>query len=213
MVKNEADSFLGIVVLTALLSVSGTYLIMKKKNYDNETFKNVESELDSSQSISKENDKKEFESTVDTSGLGWENTTYSKRIDEWKSGDEPFVGNLVEEVLQEMAHQKIIAESKESSIMITPERINILLQMVEENKDKYEGRATAKHAPYETYLDILNRWKKGDFSTVNDDHNFLMIMQGGKSPEGLATGIATKEQEQEQDYIFRVFGIPVKKQN
>ncbi len=178
-----------------------------KKNYDNETSKNVESELDSSQSISKENDKKEFVSTVDTSGMGWENTTYSKRIDEWKSGDEPFVGNLVEEVLQQMAHQKIIAETKETSIMITPERINILLQMVEENKDKYEGRATDKNAPYETYLDILNRWKKGDFSTVDDDHNFLMIMQGGKLPEGVATGIATKEQE--QDYIFQVFAKEV----
>lgn len=189
---------LGIVVLTALLSISGTFLIMKK-NYDNETSKNAESELDSGQSISKDTAKKEVVSTVDTSGMGWEVLEFSKRIDEWKNGDEPFVGNLVEEVLQQMAHQKIIAELKEGSIMITPERINILLQMVEDNKDNYER--------YETYLDILKRWKKGDFSTVDDDHNVLMRKQGGKLPEGAATGIASEEQE--KDYIFQVFAKEV----
>ena len=189
---------LGIVILTALLSISGTYLIMDK-NSDKESTKNTESESDSGQSISKDNAKKKFVSTVDTSGMGWENPVYSKKIDEWKSGDEPFVDNLVSEVLQQMAHQKIIAELKEGSIMITPERINILLQMVEENKDNYEH--------YEMYLDILKRWKKGDFSIVDDDHNVLMRKQGGKLPEGAATGIASEEQE--KDYIFQVFSKEV----
>ncbi|MFJ8099442.1 DUF6241 domain-containing protein [Lysinibacillus sp. NPDC096212] len=188
---------LGIVILTAILSISGTFLIMKK-NSDNETTK-TERESDRGHSNSKGTAKKEFVSTVDTSGMGWENATYSKRIDEWKSGDEPFVDNLVSEVLQQMAHQKIIAELKEGSIMITPERINILLQMVEANKDNYEN--------YETYLDILQRWKKGDFSTVDDHHNVLMRKQGGKLPEGAATGIASEEQE--KDYIFQVFSKEV----
>jgi len=189
---------LGIVVLTALLSIGGTYLIMDK-NSDKESTKNTESESDNGQSISKDNAKKEFVSTVDTSGMGWENLVYSKMIDEWKSGDKPFVDNLVSEVLQHMAHQKIIAELKEGSIMITPERINILLQMLEENKDNFEH--------YEMYLDILQRWKKGDFSTVDDDHNVLMRKQGGKLPEGAATGIASEEQE--KDYIFKVFSKEV----
>lgn len=198
---------LGIVVLTALLSISGTFLIMKK-NYENEDSKRVETESDNVQTISKEDEKEKFVSTVDTSGMGWETLEFSKRVDDWKSGDEPFVGNLVEEVMQEMAHQKVIAKSKEGSIMITPERINTLIQMVEENKDKYERRAMSdKYAPYEMYLDILKRWKKGDFSTVDDDHNILMFIQGGKSPEGLATGIASEEQE--IDYIFRVFAKEV----
>ncbi len=93
--------------------------------------------------------------------------------------------------------------------MITPERIDTLIHMVEGNKDKYERRAMSdKYAPYEIYLDILKRWKKGDFSTVDDDHNILMFIQGGKPPEGLATGIASEEQE--IDYIFQVFGKKVK---
>ncbi len=106
--------------------------------------------------------------------------------------------NLVEEVLQQMSHQKIIADEKESSIMITPERIDTLLQMVEENKDVYEYR--------EQYLDVLNRWKLGDFSSVDQDHNDLWFLQGSKQ-DGIAYGIATKEQE--IDYIFRVFAKEV----
>jgi len=187
---------LGLVVLTALLSIGGTYLIMEK-NYEKETSKVIENELDSS---SKEDEKEDFVSTVDTT-FGWENKFHDKMMDEWKSGNEPFVDNLVEEVIQQMAHQKIIAEEKESSIMITPERIDILIQMVEENKDKYEH--------YETYLDILKRWKKGDFSTVDDDHNVVMHIQGTKSGSfaGLATGIATEEQE--IHYIHMVFAKQV----
>ncbi|MEO4054583.1 DUF6241 domain-containing protein [Solibacillus sp. CAU 1738] len=199
---------LGVVVLTALFSIGGTFLIMEK-NYKKAESERAENELENElENDSKEEEKEKFVSTVDTSGMGWESPTFSKRIDEWKSGDEPFVGNLVEEVMQEMAHQKIIAETKEGSIMITPERIDILIQMVEENKDKYERRTQSdKYALYETYLDILTRWKKGDFSTVDDDHNILMFIQGGKSPEGLATGIASEEQE--INYIFRVFAKEV----
>lgn len=187
---------LGLVVLTALLSIGGTYLIMEK-NYEKETSKVIENELDNS---SKEDEKKEFVSTVDST-FGWENKVHDKMTDEWKNGDEPFVDNLVEEVIQQMAHQKIIAEEKEHSIMITPERIDILIQMVEENKDKYEH--------YETYLDVLKRWKKGDFSTVDKDHNVLMHIQGTKtnSLAGLATGIATEEQE--IHYIHMVFAKQV----
>ncbi|MFJ8104073.1 DUF6241 domain-containing protein [Lysinibacillus sp. NPDC096212] len=191
---------LGIVVLTALLSIGGTFLIMNK-NYENENSKSAKRELTSGQSIAKENNKEKFVSTVDTN-FGWENTTYSKKIDEWKSGDEPFIDNLMQEVIQEMSHQKIIADEKESSIMITPERIETLLQMVEENKDGYE------HS--DKYLDILNRWKQGDFKMVDKDHNDMWFIQGTKEG-GITTGIATKEQE--KDYIFQVFGIPIEKQN
>ncbi|WP_312506519.1 DUF6241 domain-containing protein [Lysinibacillus sp.] len=186
---------LGIVVLTALLSISGTYLIMKK-NDDKERSKFAESELNQS----KENNVKELVSTVDTN-FGWENTTYSKKIDEWKSGDEPFIDNLIQEVIQDMSHQKIIADEKETSIMITPERIETLLQMVESNKDRYEH--------IDKYIEILNRWQQDNFSSVDQDHNDMWYLQGTKQG-GLATGIATKEQE--SDYIFRVFGIPVEKQ-
>lgn len=198
---------LGVVVLTTLLSIGGTFLIMEK-NYAKEQSKRAENELVST-SKGEEKEEEKFVSTVDTSsGMGWEDPLFSKRIDEWKSGGEPFVDNLVKEVMQEMTHQKVIAELKEGSIMITPERINTLIKMVEENKDAYERhRESDKYAPYEMYLDILKRWETGDFSTVDDDHNMLMFIQGGKPPEGLATGIASEEQE--KHYIFQVFAKEV----
>ncbi|WP_324728163.1 DUF6241 domain-containing protein [Lysinibacillus fusiformis] len=184
----------GIVVLTALLSISGIYFVLDKNYKQEASNKDTDSELENSPKME---DKEEFVSTVDTQ-FGWENPVFSMRIDEWKSGDEPFVDNLVEEVLQQMSHQKIIADEKESSIMITPERIDTLLQMVEENKDNYEYS--------EQYLDVLNRWKLGDFSSVDQDHNDLWFLQGSKQG-GIAYGIATKEQE--IDYIFRVFAKEV----
>ncbi len=184
----------GIVVLTALLSISGTYFVLDKNYKQEASNKDTDSELENSPKMEA---KEEFVSTVDTQ-FGWENPVFSRRIDEWKSGDEPFVDNLVEEVLQQMSHQKIIADEKESSIMITPERIDTFLQMVEENKDVYEHR--------EQYLDVLNRWKLGDFSSVDQDHNDLWFLQGSKQ-DGIAYGIATKEQE--IGYIFRVFAKEV----
>lgn len=41
-------------------------------------------------------------------------------------------------------------------------------------------------------LEILNRWKKGDFSAVDRDHNIIWNIQDGSVGE--AKGIMTKEQ-------------------
>jgi len=198
---------LGVVVLTALLSISGTFLIMEK-NYEQKETKRAEDELVNASEVEVKEEEK-FVSTVDTSsGMGWESNVFSKKIDGWKSGDEPFPGSLVEDVIQMMSHQKVVAELKEGSIMITPERIDTLIQMIEENKDKYPRQQMSdKYARHEIYIEILKRWEKGDFATVDDDHNMLMIIRGGKPPEGLATGIASEEQE--IHYIFQVFAKEV----
>lgn len=188
---------LGIAFLTALLSVGVTYLVMHNKN-EGEVSETVGNELGSDLTKADGEKKEEFESTVD-SKLVFVNTTHAKMLDEWKSGDEPFIDNLLQEVMQDMMHQKIVAETKEGSIMLTPERIDILIQMVEENKDKFEYG--------ELYLEMLNRWKKGDFSTADLDHNTLMYIQHSKTPDGLATGVAVKEQE--INYILQVFSKDV----
>ena len=199
--KMKRIHVLGVIILTAVISISSTFLVMKQKHGNAVKSTDIE-ELDSEQLVSiKEDEKEEFESTIDIH-LGWENVFHSKMIDEWKSGDEPFVDNLVQEVIQQMTHQKIIADEKQGSIMVTPERIETLLQMVEENEDVFE------HS--EKYVDILNRWQQGDFTSVVNDHNDMWWIQGAKK-DSIATGIATKEQE--SNYILRVFGIPVEKQN
>lgn len=195
----------GLMVITALLSVGGTYLILEGK-HEKELSKRID-EI-KNEFLQKEIALKEdepFESTVDVV-FGWESTLQSKALDEWKSGDKLFAENGVgafehgvQEMIQNMAHQKIIADVKEGSLMITPERIDTLIALVEENKGDFEHD--------ETYLDILNRWKKGDFSMVDHDHNKLMYIQDSKESDGLATGIASKEQE--INYILQVFSKDV----
>ncbi|MGM9949046.1 MAG: DUF6241 domain-containing protein [Lysinibacillus sp.] len=54
---------------------------------------------------------------------------------------------------------------KEQLIVMTPERIDTLMQIVDEEKGYLEYS--------NGYLEMLNRWKQGDFSVVDDDHNFL----------------------------------------
>ncbi|AMQ06714.1 DUF6241 domain-containing protein [Sporosarcina psychrophila] len=200
---------LGITFLTAVISIGGTYFYTERV-HNNELLtvnSSSENERQSSEMTDETSDKKEFISTVDTSGGGWEDVTHSNWIDEWKSGVkslsesviEPLSESLMQEFIQEMAHQKIIADEKEGSIMITPERIDTLKQLVEENKGKYE------HA--DAYLEVLNRWGNGDFSMVDYDHNLVMYLQHSKLSDGIAKGIASKEQE--IHYIFHVFAKEV----
>lgn len=127
--------------------------------------------------------------------MGDENVVHSRWIDEWKSEERPFHENLVREVIQQMSHQKVIADQKEGSIMITQERIETLIKMVEENKNGYE---TA-----DQYLSILTRWKEENFNLVDNDHNEIWRLQ--ERWEGRATGIASEEQE--KDYLVKMFGV------
>lgn len=176
------------------LSVSGVFWMTNKS--DKESDSNV---VENERSDSAVGSREGFVSTVDIND-DWESPGNSKMLDEWESVDEPLHENLIQEAIQQMAHQKIIAEVKERSIMITPKRIDVLLQIVQENKDEYKQS--------DKYLDILRRWKKGDFTKVDDDHNIVMQIQGNEM-NGTATGIATEEQE--IHYILQVFGKSVDK--
>ena len=179
----------------AALGVSGTFLIMYEDDKE-VNLEIVENENENEKAESKE----QFVSAVDIYH-GYENVVLSNWIDEWNNGDELFEEALIQEIIKGMTHQKIIADEKESSIMITPKRIDTLLQMVEENEDTYE------HC--DKYLDILRRWRKGDFTIVDADYNVMIQLQGDHSFQGRANGIATEEQE--IHYIAQVFGKSVDK--
>ena len=183
---------MGVFLLGAMLGTGVTFLTMNNndKDVDLEIAENGEAKIG-----------EVFASTVDIYS-GWENVVLSKKIDEWHKDVGVFDDYLVQEIIQLMAHQKIIANEKESSIMITPKRIDTLLKMVEENESVYE------HS--DKYLDILRRWRQGDFSTVDVDHNVMMqVQKSTTSLNGRANGIATEEQE--LHYITQVFGKSVDK--
>lgn len=91
--------------------------------------------------------------------------------------------------IHRMSHQKVKAENKWGFYLITDERVNWLLEAVKQNQyylmygDQYE--------------DILTRWSEGDFSQIDQDHNFVWKIQGGTKESEKATGILSEEEELE----------------
>ncbi|WP_100012138.1 DUF6241 domain-containing protein [Lentibacillus sediminis] len=93
------------------------------------------------------------------------------------------------EYIHGMSHQKVDASEKWGFYEITDSRIQWLLDGLglEDNKRELTD--------LDVYKDILERWKAGDFSRVDEDHNVIWEMQGGTV--GRATGILSPEEEQE----------------
>ncbi|WP_025783462.1 DUF6241 domain-containing protein [Sporosarcina sp. D27] len=96
----------------------------------------------------------------------------------------------VQVAIHAMSHQKVKAEDKWISIVMTSDRVNRLLEIVKAKDERFE-----KNGPL--YLEILQRWASGDFSKVDQDHNAIWQLQGGTV--GRATGILTEQQE--EDFI------------
>lgn len=91
----------------------------------------------------------------------------------------------VGQIIHHMSHQKVEAEEKWGFLPLTAERVNRLIEVVE-NGDFENGNR---------YLSILNRWSNNDFTQVDKDHNTIWNMQAGNV--GRATGILSYEEEKE----------------
>ncbi|MEN2467053.1 DUF6241 domain-containing protein [Ornithinibacillus sp. FSL M8-0202] len=89
-----------------------------------------------------------------------------------------------QEYIHGMSHQKVKAEQKWGFYQITPERIQWLLEGLDQTELKHE----------EIYRTILEKWAKGDFTTADVDHNTIWELQGGNI--GRATGVLTPEEEE-----------------
>lgn len=117
--------------------------------------------------------------------------------DEQLNLSERFPDNLKESQIQEiihgMSHQKVEAEAKWGEYQITQERVERLLEVAILNEAAYQ------HG--KTYVTILEKWAKGDFSTADKDHNAIWQILGGTVGE--ATGLLSPVEEQE--YIERHF--------
>ena len=101
---------------------------------------------------------------------------------------EPFLSPINEGVMQQyihaMSHQKVEADKKWSFYEMTEERIDYLL--AELDKDNY------KHE--DVYREILLKWKDGNFTEANHDHNEVWALQNGSV--GRAEGLLSSEEEQ-----------------
>ncbi|MGH2087477.1 DUF6241 domain-containing protein [Aerococcus urinaeequi] len=85
-----------------------------------------------------------------------------------------------------MTHQKVLADSKQGALEITPERIAIMLEQAEAFSD-------SAHYPF--YIEILNAWDAGDFSNAVYAHNYVWNAQDGTIGE--AYGLFDESQEAE----------------
>lgn len=106
--------------------------------------------------------------------------------------------HAVQSAIHGMSHQKVHAEDKWGFLPMTQERIERLIVVVEANKKSYNNP--------ETYLKILNRWSKSDFSHADFDHNLIWDLQDGTV--GRAYG--TLSIEEERDFIKKHFNIEIK---
>ena len=99
---------------------------------------------------------------------------------------EYLIEDQMQQIIHSMSHQKVKADHKWGKIIITQERIALLINAVEENKASWENS--------KLYLDILNRWHEGDFSKADEDHNVIWELQGGNI--GRAEGLLNAIEEQ-----------------
>jgi len=84
-----------------------------------------------------------------------------------------------------MTHQKIYATEKWGSLEITAERIDEMLETLENTE--FENA--------EFYREALTAWDEGDFSNAVYVHNEIWGIQGGTI--GKALRLLTSEKEQE----------------
>lgn len=87
---------------------------------------------------------------------------------------------VVYEEMHTMINSIVIADDVWEKKLITKENIAALITEVENSK--YND---------EKLLEILNRWKAGDFEQADSDHNYLWDKLGGTT--GRATGVNTSK--------------------
>ncbi|WP_066248258.1 DUF6241 domain-containing protein [Neobacillus drentensis] len=88
------------------------------------------------------------------------------------------------EVMHKMTHQKVKAKEKWGAIPMIPDTINQVYNIVENSRFDQK----------DDLLAILDKWKKGIFSEVDEDHNYFWTYQGGTI--GKSYGIMSKSDEE-----------------
>ncbi|WP_335398145.1 DUF6241 domain-containing protein [Bacillus sp. JJ1533] len=94
--------------------------------------------------------------------------------------------------MHHMTHQKVKAHKKWGAKPMIPDTINEIYEVV--SKSDFTRK--------EDLLAILERWKNGDFSQADDDHNYFWNYQNGNTGE--AYGLMSEAEERR--FILENFG-------
>lgn len=91
-------------------------------------------------------------------------------------------GTEIIDTVHQMANTRIISKDGEiwGTIEITSERCDELIERINKYKETYPDDVRMINC-----LDILNRWKAGDFSQVVNDHNDMWNYLGGTVGEAI----------------------------
>ncbi|MFK7695983.1 DUF6241 domain-containing protein [Paenibacillus sp. HJGM_3] len=96
-------------------------------------------------------------------------------------------------LMHHMTHQKVKASDKWTSIQMTSNRVRLIGELIEQKGQTWKNR--------DQLLKITKKWEAGDFSKIDDDHNYLWSLEDGSI--GKATGILSAEEE--QAFIVKTF--------
>ena len=101
------------------------------------------------------------------------------------------IEHKVNEAIHSMSHQKVEAKVKWGHTQITQAKVDRLLEISKESNYKFK----------ELYIEILERWSKGDFSHAVEDHNAIWEMQGGDESRNSGKAIRLLTDAEERDYV------------
>ncbi|WP_313373135.1 DUF6241 domain-containing protein [Lysinibacillus pakistanensis] len=101
------------------------------------------------------------------------------------------IEHKVNEAIHNMSHQKVEAKVKWGHTQITQAKVDRLLEVSKESNYKFK----------ELYIEILERWSKGDFSHAVEDHNAIWEIQGGDESTNSGKAIRLLTLAEEQAYI------------
>ncbi len=84
---------------------------------------------------------------------------------------------IVIQAMHKMTHQKVRSQNKWGAIPMMPSTID----------EVYEAVSTRNFENKSELLEIVKRWKVGDFSTIAEDHNYFWKLQDGTIGEAYGT--------------------------
>jgi hypothetical protein len=106
------------------------------------------------------------------------------QIFELELNDATTEGEIIE-IMHKMTHQKVKAEDKWGAIPMSEHTVTQVLEFLEKSN----------FASKEDLKEIAEKWKNGNFQSVDQDHNYFWAWQGGTV--GRAYGIMTSGEEEE----------------
>ena len=171
-------AILGSVIGVCVIMIGGLYLVLSGKEEITERNNNITTEDVVSASTDEESD------SAQTEWIGGEN-----------GGGISLGPNTTEDeiiaLMHYMTHQKVKAYDKWGAFEMSSENIDKITKIVE--KSDFDRKTPL--------LNMLNKWKAGNFNEAVEDHNYLWKIQGGTIGEAYEL----MSEKEEAQFVYNNF--------